>query len=80
MNKNKTGIVQPPGDYPQEDEISLIDYWRVLVKRKSIIIIFGLTAIATIGAVLYALSLTPVYKAEAIFLPQLVLIQEWFYN
>ena len=69
MNKNKTEIVQPPGDYPQEDEISLIDYWRVLVKRKSIIIISGLTAIATIGAVLYALSLTPIYKAKAVFLP-----------
>jgi len=75
--QNKTDIVQPhvggymiPYGYsPQEDEICLIDYVRVLVKLKSIIIIFGLTAITIIGAVLYAILLTPVYKAEAVFLP-----------
>jgi LPS O-antigen subunit length determinant protein (WzzB/FepE family) len=69
--QNPTTIVQPcPPPYgydPQGDEISLIDLWRVLIKQKNIIL--GVTAITTIGAVLYALSLPPVYKAETSLLP-----------
>ena len=57
----------PYGYFPQEDEISLIDLWRVLIKKKATI--FGLTALATIGAILFALVQPPVYKAETTFLP-----------
>ncbi len=57
----------PYGYFPQEDEISLLDLWLVLVKKRKLI--FGLTTIATICAVAYALSLPPTYKAEAILLP-----------
>jgi len=61
------GYPPPYGYFPQEDEISLIDLWNVLVKKKKTI--FGITTIATIGAVIYALLLPPVYKAETTFLP-----------
>jgi len=57
----------PYAYYPAEDEISLADLWGVLVKRR--VTLFGVTAVATIGAVLYALSITPVYRAEVVFLP-----------
>lgn len=61
------GYPQQPGYYPPEDEINLIDLVKVLFRQKYII--SGLTIAATIGAVLYALIATPVYKAEAVFLP-----------
>ena len=69
MNPDKQAST-PIAYQPQpvyEDEISLIDLWQVLVRQKKII--FGLTAIVTVGAVLYALSLPPVYKAKTSFLP-----------
>ena len=53
--------------YPPEDEINLTDLWRVLVRRRKAL--FWVTAVTTIGAVLYALFATPVYRAEAVFLP-----------
>jgi len=59
-------MVQQPW-YPPEDEISLLDLWRVLVKQKQVIA--GVTAIAVVVALLYALSVAPVYQAETHFLP-----------
>lgn len=53
--------------YPPEDEINLTDLWRVLIRRRKAL--FWVTAVTTIGAVLYALFATPVYRAEAVFLP-----------
>ncbi len=78
MEENKTSIPQPSavgypppyGYYPPDDEISLVDLWRISVKRKNIIII--LTAITAICALLYALLATPVYRAKATFLPPTV--------
>ena len=75
MEENKVNIPQPsvvgyPAPYgydPREDEINLAELWYVLVKRWKVIL--GVAAVATIGAVLYALSATPVYRAEAVFLP-----------
>ncbi|MBT5370541.1 MAG: hypothetical protein HOL17_02330, partial [Gammaproteobacteria bacterium] len=61
-------MVQQPW-YPPEDEISLLDLWRVLVKQKRVIA--GITAIAMVVALFYALSLAPVYQAETHFLPPL---------
>jgi chain length determinant protein (polysaccharide antigen chain regulator) len=49
--------------------MSLNDLLGVLLKNK--MIIFGITVIATVGAVIYALSLPIVYKAESTFLPPL---------
>jgi len=56
-----------PDTVVEGDEISLIDIWRILVKRKWVI--FLVTAMVTFGAVAYALLATPIYKAETIFLP-----------
>tara|TARA_B100000959_G_scaffold221396_1_gene234144 strand:+ start:560 stop:1918 length:1359 start_codon:yes stop_codon:yes gene_type:complete len=64
-----TTIPPPYGYFPQKDEMSLNDLLGVLLKNK--MIIFGITVIATVGAVIYALSLPIVYKAESTFLPPL---------
>ena len=67
-NKPLVASSPPPyAYYPPEDEINLADLWWVLVKRKYTLI--GVTAFVTLGALLYALQATPVYRAEAIFLP-----------
>src|SRR3989337_1061430 len=52
-----------------EDEINLLDYWRVLVKRKLLIgIIFGA---AFVVSIIYSLTLPPIYSSTAsIFPPQ----------
>ncbi len=63
------GYPPPYGYFPQKDEMSLNDLLGVLLKNK--MIIFGITVIATVGAVIYALSLPIVYKAESTFLPPL---------
>ncbi|MBT4330319.1 MAG: LPS O-antigen length regulator, partial [Gammaproteobacteria bacterium] len=64
----------PPGGYPYyptgydvEDEISLVDLWRVLMARKWMI--FWVTILFTLGAVGYALVAPEVYKAEAVLAP-----------
>ena len=75
MEENKVNIPQPsvvgyPAPYGydlREDEINLADLWNVLVKRRMVIL--SVAAVATVGAVLYALLATPVYRAEAVFLP-----------
>ncbi len=66
----------PPHPYPYcpphavlEDEISLIDLFRVLVKRKMLIII--VTVLVTLSAIGYALSIPPIYRARAILSPTL---------
>ena len=45
-----------------EDEIDLREVWQTLVKRKLTIII--ITLITTISAVIYAMSVTPLYRGE----------------
>jgi len=75
MDGEKSENGQPPvvsypppyAYYPAEDEISLADLWGVLVKRRKVLL--AVTAVVTIGAVLYALLATPVYRAEVVFLP-----------
>lgn len=53
----------------EEDEINLLDYWRVLLKRKLLIgIIVGA---ALVGSIIYSLTLPPIYSSTAsIFPPQ----------
>lgn len=57
----------PPMGYDAEDEISLIDLWRVLAARKWMI--FWLTTLFTVGGVGYALKAPNVYKAVAVLAP-----------
>lgn len=50
-----------------EDEINLLDYWRVIVKRKSLIgIIVG---VAIVSSITYSLIATPRYASTASILP-----------
>src|SRR3989304_905036 len=52
-----------------EDEINLLDYWRVLVKRKLLIGIIVGAVFA--GSIIYSLTLPPIYASTAsIFPPQ----------
>ena len=60
----------PPYPYyapPQDDEINLLDLWRMLAEQKKLI--FILTAITTSVALAYALLATPIYRAEALLAP-----------
>ena len=49
---------------PPEDEVSLIDIFRVLVNRK--LTILGLTALTTLVAIVYAQSLPTIYETKSI--------------
>lgn len=62
--------VPPPYPYyvsPHEDEINLLDLWKILVEQKNLISI--LTTITTLVALAYALLATPIYRAEALLAP-----------
>ena len=61
------GYYPPPVGYSPEDEISLIDLWRVLMARKGLI--FWLTTLFTLLAVGYALEAPEIYKSEAVLAP-----------
>lgn len=50
-----------------EDEINLLDYWRVLMRRKRLIA--AVVSLGTLIAIIYALLLPKIYKAEATLLP-----------
>jgi len=66
---NPTSYVSPSTSYVTDDEINLLDYWRVLVKRKVLIgIIVG---VAFVGSIIYSLTLPKIYASTAsIFPPQ----------
>lgn len=53
-----------------EDEISLVDIVKVLLRRKKLI--FGITALVVCIGLLYTFSQKPVYQAEILVLPPLV--------
>ena len=57
----------PPYPLQMEDEISLIDLWRVLVKKRWSI--FLVTVLISAGAVIHALTAPPVYRAELLMVP-----------
>ncbi len=62
--------VMPPGYpmyYPPEEEIDLMELWQVLVENKKLIGI--ITGTATALAVILALVLTPIYRAETLLVP-----------
>jgi len=61
-------VMMPPQQYlPQEDEINLLDLWKVLAAKK--FFIFGLTAIITLLAIIIVLFMPRTYQTTAYFLP-----------
>ena len=54
-----------PGYYP-EDEISLVDLWNVLMRRK--LLILAITILAVMAATLYSLAATTIYESQAVVL------------
>jgi len=57
----------PPPAPPEEDEINLLDYWRTLMRFKWLIV--SLTFLSGVIAVVAALSMTEIYRAEALLAP-----------
>jgi len=51
----------------EDDEINLLDYWKVLVKRKLLIAV--ITGVAVIGSVIYSLTLPKIYTSTTTLLP-----------
>ena len=51
----------------EDDTIDLYEMWITLWSKKWLVI--GVTVIAALGSVVYALQQTPIYKAEALLLP-----------
>jgi len=51
----------------QNDEINLLDYWRILVRYKWLIIL--LTIISAVGTIFLAYSMTPIYRAQVTLAP-----------
>jgi len=50
----------------KEEELNLLDYWRVILKRKGVLFIFTSAVILLVG--FYTFTLTPKYKATATLL------------
>jgi len=68
-DNHPTSHVSPLTSNVTEDEINLLDYWRVIVKRK--VLIGGIVCIAIIASVIYSLTLPAIYASTAsIFPPQ----------
>lgn len=57
-------VHQPMGN---SEAVGLIDYWRMVVKRKHIIVLF--VAVVTIITVVYSLLVTKRYEAQAVIMP-----------
>jgi len=51
----------------REDEINLLDYWRIVMKRWKIIA--GIFVISVVTAAIISLLMTPIYQAKATLMP-----------
>jgi len=60
-------IAYLPPQQVAEEEINLLDLWRVLVREKWLIFLF--TVLCTAGAIAAALTMTPIYRAEVLLEP-----------
>ena len=54
-------------NHEQDDELSLIAIWKVLVERKLLVIVF--TTLTAMGAIYYTLTLPTIYKSEVLMVP-----------
>ncbi|MDP6431734.1 MAG: Wzz/FepE/Etk N-terminal domain-containing protein, partial [SAR324 cluster bacterium] len=71
QEQQQTSQTDPyPSPYPQhfeDDTIDLYELWITLWKWKWLVI--GLTVVAALGSVVYALATPSIYKAKALLLP-----------
>lgn len=58
---------QTYSDVCPDDEVNLLDFWRVLVRQWKVI--GAITGLSVLGAVAYVLLVTPVYEAQAVVKP-----------
>lgn len=67
-NSQQMPIYYVPTQMPAEDdEINLLDYWRILMRYKWLIIF--LTICSAAGTIALAFSMTPIYRAEVTLAP-----------
>ncbi len=55
---------QNKGTSTYDDEINLYDYWKVIVKRKRLII--GLFLVAVLASAVISLSMPKIYRGEVV--------------
>ena len=67
LSSQKVQYVAPYGQHFEDDSIDLYDLWIILWKKKWFVI--AVTAILTLGSVVYALLSPQIYNAEALLLP-----------
>jgi len=67
LSKQVTDPRPPTPDPYMEDEINLLDYWRVIRKRWKIITVIFFTAV--VMAAVVSLLMTPIYQAKATLMP-----------
>ncbi len=67
LSQSPQYVMMPPQYLAQEDEINLLDLWKVLAAKK--FFIFGLTAIITLLAIIIVLVMPRTYQTTAHFLP-----------
>jgi uncharacterized protein involved in exopolysaccharide biosynthesis len=72
MEERRPEYHPPPPYYPYpyepEDEINLLDYFRVLFKHKWLII--GMVFLAGLAAVFFSLRMTNIYRSQATIIPR----------
>jgi chain length determinant protein (polysaccharide antigen chain regulator) len=66
LSQSPQYVMMPP-QYLAEDEINLLDLWKVLAAKK--FFIFGFTAIITLLAIVIVLIMPRTYQTTAHFLP-----------
>ena len=62
-DNHPTSNVSPLTSNVTDDEINLLDYWRVLVKRK--LLIGTIVGAAFVVSIIYSLTLPPIYASTA---------------
>lgn len=53
--------------YPDEEEISLLDIWRILVRHRAVVL--GVMLLTGLAFAVWALLMTPLYRAEVLLAP-----------
>ncbi len=67
MSSNEYNPLVPKSTGPSASEINLLDYWRVLMKRRGIIM--TVVGVVTVIAIIYSLLVPKVYMSSATIMP-----------